>query len=130
MLVTNIASIFTNLPKTNINIQVTFNSLPNHKFLDWSKFKAFADNKKIFNLTIENLLGMVENITSIFSFSYNVFKRLLFQGCKKSGLGGRGLICHLHYALNLDQSKTLSFGKGSRSQSLPSNKVFDPLTLS
>ena len=63
------------------------NSLPHDKFLDWFKLKA----KDKINVS-ENLkfaLGGVENIvekekmlvTSIFSFSYNIFKRLLSQGC-------------------------------------------------
>ena len=30
-------------------------------------------------------------VTSIFSFFHNVFKRLLPQGCQKSGLCGKGL---------------------------------------
>ena len=42
---------------------------------------------------VENILGKGENaITSIFSFSHNVFKRLLFQGRQKSGLCGKDLI--------------------------------------
>ena len=38
------------------------NSLPNNKILDWSKLKAFADNK--INLTKKSkfVLGRVENI--------------------------------------------------------------------
>ena len=31
--------------KTNLIIRTMFNSLPIEKILDWSKFKAFADNK-------------------------------------------------------------------------------------
>ena len=37
---------------------MTINSLPNNKILDWSKFKAFADDKKI--------------LANIFSF-HNIF---------------------------------------------------------
>ena len=39
------------------------NSLPNDKILDWSKMKAFADNKKK-NVTekLKFVLGRVENI--------------------------------------------------------------------
>ena len=65
-----------------------FNSLPNNKILDWSKLKAFADDN--INMTqklkyvlerLENIVGKGENaVTSIFFFSHNVFKRLLFQG--------------------------------------------------
>ena len=65
-----------------------FNSLPNDKILDWSKFKAFADDKINVNEQLKSGLGRVENIlgkggnavSSIFSFSRNVFKRPLFQG--------------------------------------------------
>ena len=59
----------------------SFKSLSNDKFLDWSKFKAFADKKikKFFLGWLENIAGKGENagkmlVTSIFSFSYNVFK--------------------------------------------------------
>ena len=59
------------------------------KFLPLSKLKALEDEN--FNLAqnVQFLFVRVENIagkekmlvTSIFSFSHNVFKRLLFQGC-------------------------------------------------
>ena len=59
-----------------------FNSLPNDKiFLDWSKLKAFADDKINVNKKIEIGLGRVENIVGKgenAGFSYNVFKMLLF----------------------------------------------------
>ena len=45
-----------------------FNSLPNDKMLDWSKFKTFADDKfKVAKMTIsvfdrvENIVGKGEN---------------------------------------------------------------------
>ena len=67
-----------------------FNPIPNDKILNQSKLKAFADSKM--NLTkklkfafekVENIVGKKEKmlVTSIFSFSNNVFKRLLTQGC-------------------------------------------------
>ena len=67
----------------------TIKSLPNNKFLDQPKLEAFADNKINVNEKLKFVLGRVENIvgkekmlvTSIFSFSFNVFKRPLFQGC-------------------------------------------------
>ena len=48
---------------------------------------------------IENIVGKGENagyqhfllVTSIFSFSHNVFKMFLSQGCEKSGLCGKEL---------------------------------------
>ena len=71
---------------------VLINSLLSDKILDWFKLKAFADDKikvpvlkmMIFvfdNDKTENIVGKGENATSIFSFSHNVFKRLLSQGC-------------------------------------------------
>ena len=43
-------------------VQLFFNSLPNNKILDWSKLKAFADDKiKIHNMIIF-VFGRVENI--------------------------------------------------------------------
>ena len=55
------------------------------KILDWSKLKAFAED----NFTVNKMMNYVENIvekwemlaTSTFSFSCNVFKSLLVQGC-------------------------------------------------
>ena len=64
------------------------NSLPNDKILDWSKLKVFADNKiKVLKMMIfvfdrvENTVGKEKMlVTSIFSFSHNVFKGLFTQG--------------------------------------------------
>ena len=72
-----------------------FNLLPNHKILNWWKLKAFSDDKINVNEKMEFDLGRLENImgkgenagyqvTSIFSFSHNVFhasqnKFLIFQ---------------------------------------------------
>ena len=63
----------------------SFNPLPDDKILDWSKLKAFADNKLNVTKMIISVFDRVENIvgngeidcTSNFSFSHNVFKRLL-----------------------------------------------------
>ena len=38
------------------------NSLLNNEFLDWSKFKAFTEDKVNFNLKTENLFGMDRKI--------------------------------------------------------------------
>ena len=63
----------------------SFNSLPNDKILDWSKLKAFADDK----INVANMMIFVFDrvktlwekekmlVTSIFSFSLNVFKKLM-----------------------------------------------------
>ena len=41
---------------------LSFNSLPNDKFLNWSILKAFADDKVILAQKLKLLLGIVENI--------------------------------------------------------------------
>ena len=41
---------------------MNFNSLPNDKILDWSKLKAFADDKINVNEVLKIGLGKVENI--------------------------------------------------------------------
>ena len=62
------------------------NSLPNNKTLDVPKLKALVDDKLNVTENLKFALGGVENIVGkgenagIFSFSHNVFKRLLFQG--------------------------------------------------
>ena len=71
-----------------------FNSLPNHKILDSSEIKAFADDKIKVNENLKFGLGRIKNIlekekmlaTSISSFSHNVFKSPRFQGYQKLGL--------------------------------------------
>ena len=66
-----------------------FNSLPNDKILDWSKLRAFADDKINVTEKLKFGLGMVENIVgkrrkcclpAFCPFPHNVFKRLLIQG--------------------------------------------------
>ena len=72
-------------------------TLPNNKILDWSKLKAFADNKiKVtegmeFVLKMQKIFWEKEKmlVTSIFPFSYNVFKTLLFHCGQKLGLCGK-----------------------------------------
>ena len=64
------------------------NSLPNDKILDWSKLKAFADDKlKVAKIiisvydSVENIVGKGENAdSSNSSFSHNAFNELLSQG--------------------------------------------------
>ena len=66
------------------------NSLPNDKILDWSKLQAFADNKINVNEKLKIVLGRVETlwekekmlVTSIFSFSQNVFQGFFFKVVK------------------------------------------------
>ena len=62
------------------------NSFPHDKILDQTKLKAFSDDKSNVTKMIISVFDRVENIvgkgeiacTSNFSFSHNVFKRLLF----------------------------------------------------
>ena len=61
------------------------NTLPNNKFLDWSKLKAFEDAKINVTEKIKFVLERIKTwinekmlVNSIFSFFHNVFKRLLF----------------------------------------------------
>ena len=75
------------------------NPFPHDKILDHTKLKAFADDK--LNVTkmvisvlekVDNIVGKVEiACTSNFSFSHNVFKRLLSQRHQKVYLCGNGL---------------------------------------
>ena len=77
-----------------MSLQPLINSLPNDKILGWSIFKAFADDKIKVGENLKTVYGRVENIvgkekmlvTSIFSFSHNVFKRPSFWGLLKVGI--------------------------------------------
>ena len=75
----------------------SFNPLPDDKILDRSKLKQSADdnfkldeNSRKFSKWVENTVGKGE-ITSTFSFSHSVFKRLVSQGRQKVSLCGNGL---------------------------------------
>ena len=75
------------------------NPFPHDKILDQTKLKAFADDKLIVTKMIISVFDRVENIvgkgeiacTSNFSFSHNVFKRILSQRHLKVSLCGNGL---------------------------------------
>ena len=77
---------------SKIALRDKINSLPDDKIVDWSKLKAFADNKinvaeMMISLPdmIENIVGKGENAGySIFSFSHNVFSKDLFFRVVKS----------------------------------------------
>ena len=49
------------MPKEELIFNLDSNSLPNDKFLDWSKLKAFADDKKC-DTKIEIRIGKGKNI--------------------------------------------------------------------
>ena len=76
-----------------------FNPIPHDEILDQTKLKAFADDKLNVTKMIISVFDRVENIvgkgeiacTSNFSFSHNVFKRLLSQRHQKASLCGNGL---------------------------------------
>ena len=55
------------------------NFLPNEKLLDWSKLKAFADDKKSVNEKLEFVLGREENMGKGENAGYQHF--LLFPQC-------------------------------------------------
>ena len=87
-------------PKNKKNIlHCTVNPYRHNKILGQTKLKAFADDK--LNLTkmiifvfdtVENIVGKREiACTSNFSFSHNVFKRLLSQTHQKVSFCGNGL---------------------------------------
>ena len=68
-------------------LRQVLNFLPNCRILDWLILKVFAnDNRDVTEKTkfilacVENFVGKGEN-----GGHYNFFKRLLFQGCLKSG---------------------------------------------
>ena len=51
-----------------------FNSLPNYKILDWSKLKAFADDKIKMNEKLKCGFGKVKNIVGKGqNAAYNIF---------------------------------------------------------
>ena len=70
-------------------MQTTIHSLPNDKFLEWTKFKAFTDEKSNVAEILQFVLGRVENIVGKGENSGNQHF-LLFQQCfqKVSLLGG------------------------------------------
>ena len=75
-------------------VYTELNSLPNNKFLDWSKFKAFADDK--INLTLKHkfCLGWIENIVGkgeIAGYQHfllfpQCFQKVSFSGSLKVGI--------------------------------------------
>ena len=47
---------------SEVGVILIINFLPNDKFLDWSKFKALADDKINLTETLKFVSGRVENI--------------------------------------------------------------------
>ena len=82
------------------SLEIRINPFPHNKILDLTKLKAFADDKWNVTKIVISVFEIVENIvgkgeiacTSNFSFSHNVFKRLLSQMRQKVSLCGNGLI--------------------------------------
>ena len=66
-------------------LETPFNSLPNYKFLDWSKLKAFADDKINVTQKLKFALGQEENIGGkTFSPFPTMFSKALFFRVVKS----------------------------------------------
>ena len=71
------------------SLEEGINSLPNNKILDWSKFKAFADDNVNVNKELKFDMGRVENIVGKeenagyqhFLLYPQCFKSLLPQDC-------------------------------------------------
>ena len=73
-----------------------FNSLSNNKILDWSKLKAFADDKIHVNQKLKFDMGRVENIvekgenagSQHFLLFPQCFQKASFSGSLKVGIVG------------------------------------------
>ena len=74
---------------------IRFNSLPKDKILDWSKLKAFADEKISMTEKVKIVLGWVENIVGKGENAGNYLHFLLFPQCfqKASYTGSLKLEC-------------------------------------
>ena len=59
------------------------NSLPNHKIVDWSNLKAFANDEIYVTENLKFVVGWVENVMGKGENAgyHNVFKLLFLQGC-------------------------------------------------
>ena len=81
------------------NKRLFVNPFPHDKIMNQTKLKAFADDKLNVTKMIISVFDRVENIvekgeiagTSNFSFTHNIFKRLLSQRHQKVSLCGNGL---------------------------------------
>ena len=80
--------LFFKVVKSQDCVVKTFNSLPHNKILDWSKLKAFADDKLNATEKLKFVLGRVENIVGKGeNAGYQHF--LLFPQCfQKPSLSG------------------------------------------
>ena len=82
-----------------VDLKFSINPLPDDKILDPSKLKEFADDNLKFDENGRKLSKQVENtgekekliITSNFSFSDSVFKRLVSRRHQKVSLSRNGL---------------------------------------
>ena len=90
-------------------LSIAINSLPKDKILDWSKLKAFADNKINVNEKLKFGLGRIENIVGNgenagyqhFLLIQQCFHKATFPGLLKTGLCGKRLT-HSHTVTPLD----------------------------
>ena len=77
-------TLFNQLPIMLLSIPIFVNSLPNNKIFDWSKSKAFADDKINVTEKLKFVLGRVENIEGKWeNAGYQHF--LLFPQCFSKG---------------------------------------------
>ena len=88
-LLTNISFFLKSFPKPS---SMPITSLPNEKILDWSKLKAFADDKINVNQKLKFNMGKVENIVENgenagyqhFLLFPQCFQKVSFSGSLKS----------------------------------------------
>ena len=74
-----------------------FNPLPDNKISDWSKLKAFADDKLNVTQNIKVVFHRIENIVrKEENAGYNVFKRPFSPVRQKSSLCGKGFSDNLY----------------------------------
>ena len=96
-----------NMPdlKLHVDKEVPFNPLPNDNFLDWAKFKAFADdNSNVAKITIfvcdrlEKIVEKGENAGyQHFLFFPQSFQKTSFSGWLKSGFCGKDSKTYSHH---------------------------------
>ena len=74
-------------------MNLELSSLPDDKISDWSKLKAYADDKINMTEKLKFVLKRVENIvvTSIFCFFPQFFQRLPLKGHLKTRWCSKGL---------------------------------------
>ena len=107
------------------SLSEVFNPLPDDKYLDWSKFKAFEDNTVNVIAKLKFVLGRVEDFvgkgknagfptmfseTFFFSGSLKVVLQILgqtiYKSTKKSSLYSQSLLIFIHRTLVFERHPT------------------------